>query len=256
MTHESKQITNASETNKTARSKIFELSKKFPGTDEEKERNPFLFTKASDIARFIAIQELYSKILNMPGCIADFGTWRGQTAIQCENLRAVYEPLNFDRRIYCFDTFEGYKGFTAEDKSSNFHKDGTYSTEENYHEYLQLLLKSHEGANAQGHIINKHKIVKGDITSTLPETLVQNCNEIFSLVFFDLNIYNVTKVPYDSIINRIPKGGIIAFWQLTRNNEVLDAEGKFYINELLQSNIFEIHKCQTYPSLVYLSKTQ
>ena len=76
----------------------------FKWNDSEKERSLGLFIRGSLLARIVAIQELYLKIIDLPGSIYDIGTWRGQTAVLCENFRAIYEPLNFKRKIICFDT--------------------------------------------------------------------------------------------------------------------------------------------------------
>ena len=60
----------------------------------------------------MATADIYRQIVSIPGDVLDIGTWRGQTAVLCENFRAIYEPLHFNRRIVCFDTFEGYKGYS------------------------------------------------------------------------------------------------------------------------------------------------
>ena len=127
--HESSVITYSSDASLDARTELFEALNNYPSTPEEKERSLGLFIRGSLLARIFAIRELYEKIVMYPGVIIDLGTWRGQTAVICENLRAIFEPLHFNRRIVCFDTFEGYVGFSDKDKSTDLHKDGTYAVE-------------------------------------------------------------------------------------------------------------------------------
>jgi hypothetical protein len=93
--------------------------KNYNATDEEAERSLGLFIRGSLLSRILAIAEIYKQIIHLPGAIFDVGTWRGQTAVLCENLRAVFEPLHFNRRIICFDTFEGYTGFSDKDKATS-----------------------------------------------------------------------------------------------------------------------------------------
>src|SRR5262245_16739198 len=120
--HESSVITYSNDTSLNARTELFDLLNSYPGTTEEKERSLCLFIRGSLLARIFAIRELYEKIVGYPGVIIDLGTWRGQTAVICENLRAIFEPLHFNRRIVCFDTFEGYVGFSDKDKATELHK--------------------------------------------------------------------------------------------------------------------------------------
>ena len=171
-THESTVITYSDEKSLEARAKLFALLKSYPATEGEAERSLGLFLRGSLLARIFAIRELYEKIVMKPGIIVDLGTWRGQTAVVCENLRSIFEPLHFNRRIVCFDTFQGYLGFSDQDKATQLHKDGTYSVEADYAEYLRQLLVIHEKNNAMGHNSGKHRVVQGDCRSTLPSRCI------------------------------------------------------------------------------------
>ena len=104
------------------------------------------------LLEFLRYGSYNEKIVMKPGIIIDLGTWRGQTAVLCENLRAILEPLHFNRRIVCFDTFEGYVGFSDKDKATDLHQDGTYRVGADYSEYLAALLMLHEQNNAMGHV--------------------------------------------------------------------------------------------------------
>lgn len=85
----------------------------YASTPEEKERSLGLFLRGSLLARILAVAHIYQQIVEIPGIVFDIGTWRGQTAVLCENFRAIYEPLHFNRRIVCFDTFEGMPGLAT-----------------------------------------------------------------------------------------------------------------------------------------------
>ena len=113
----------------------------------------------------------------------------GQTAVICENLRAIYEPLNFNRRIFLFDTFKGYKGFSDKDNKSKIYKDGTYSVGLEYAKFLEKLLIEHEKSNAMGHNHSKHKVIIGDCIHTIL-IFLKNPNQVLSLVFIDINSFD------------------------------------------------------------------
>lgn len=251
--HESSITSYSDEDSIAARMQIFERMKSYDATPEEAERSLGLFLRSSLLARIFGIAEIYQKIIDLPGAVLDIGTWRGQTSVLCENLRSIFEPLHFNRRIISFDTFEGYVGFSEKDKETDLHKDGTYGIQQlDYDVYLAELLDLHERSNAMGHNRGKHTVIKGDCRKTLPTFFEDNPNEFVSLAFFDVNSYQVTKDAFDTIFSRVVPGGYLAFWQMTRNS--IPAEGRFYAENLLSQIDHEIKRTATYPGLCYIKK--
>ena len=251
--HESSILTYSNKESLKSREKIFKYMNEYQSTPEEKERSLPLFLRSSSLARILAIQEIYSSIISTPGCIFDVGTWRGQTAVICENLRAIYEPLNFNRRIYCFDTFNGYKGFTSKDKNSRLYKDKSYSLSGiEYADFLSNLLIEHEKSNAMGHNNKKHKVILGDCVKTIPSFFEDYPNQIISLAFLDINAYEPLKKIIHKIWDRIVPNGILVFWQLTR--ESILAEGAIYFEKLQNKYNHELCQSKIYPGLCYLIK--
>jgi SAM-dependent methyltransferase len=253
--HESSIITFSNELSLNARTELFEIFKNYSSTDEEKERSLGLFLRGSLMARIFAIREVYEKIITLPGIVVDLGTWRGQTAVVCENLRAIFEPLHFNRRIIALDTFEGYKGFTETEHQTSVHKEGSYNVGGDYSELLAKILELHEQNNAMGHVYGKHKVIKGDCRATLPQFFKENPNEVVALSFFDLNVFDPTLKAFELIFEKLVPGGIIAFWQLNREGAVTKAEGTVYSGSILNKYNHLIKRSIFYPGLCYLIKT-
>lgn len=252
-THESAVVSYSDSESILARKEIYHLMNTYRATEDEKERSLGLFLRGSLLARILAITEIYKKIVDIPGAIFDVGTWRGQTAVVCENLRAIYEPLHFNRRIVCFDTFEGYQGFSEKDRATALHKDGTYGVGGNdYAELLRHLLVQHEKCNAMGHNNGKHKVIKGDCRETIPGFFTENPNEYVALAFFDVNSYEPTLKAFEDVWAKLVPGGIIAFWQLTRNT--IPAEARVYAEHILSGYGHTLYRTQTYPGLCYITK--
>ena len=252
-THESAIVSYSPSDSIKARMEIFNLMGNYNATDEEKERSLGLFLRGSLLARILAIADIYKLIIDKPGAVFDIGTWRGQTAVVCENLRAIFEPLHFNRRIFCFDTFEGYQGFSEKDKATELHRDGTYGVGGNdYADFLQKLLLLHERSNAMGHYNNKHMVIKGDCRKTIPDFMKENPNEYIALAFFDVNAYQPTLEAFEHVWERLVPGGVIAFWQLTRNT--IPAEARVYSENILNKYPHAIYRASTYPGLCYLVK--
>jgi hypothetical protein len=252
--HESTVMTYSTDTSVSARKKLFEMMNGYQATDDEKERSLGLFLRGSLLARIFAVSDIYKLIVGLPGCILDVGTWRGQTAVLCENMRAIFEPLHFTRRIVCFDTFEGYKGFSEKDKATDLHRDGTYVVGgAEYAEFLRQLLVVHEQNNAMGHNHGKHKVIQGDCRTTIKEFFAENPNEFVALAFFDVNSYEPTADSFEQIWPRLVPGGVAAFWQLTRNS--IPAEARVYSERILGKVAHTVHRSATYPGLCYMIKT-
>ena len=251
--HESTVVSYSPQESINARMEIFRLMNEYQANDDEKERSLGLFLRGSLLARIFAIADIYRQIVDIPGAVFDIGTWRGQTAVICENLRAIYEPLHFNRRIVCFDTFDGYKGFSDKDKSTNLHRDGTYGVGgDGYADFLRHLLVLHEMSNAMGHNHGKHTVMAGDCRETIPQFFTENPNEYLALAFFDVNSYDPTLKSFERVWSRLVPGGIVAFWQLTRNT--IPAESRVYAENIISGYNHTLHRSPTYPGLCYLIK--
>lgn len=251
--HESSTMTYSPTGSLEARDELFDMLLEYPASKEERERSLGLFLRGSLLARFLAIGDIYRLIVDKPGIIMDIGTWRGQTAVLCENYRAIYEPLHFNRRIVCFDTFDGYKGFGEKDAPTQTHRDGTYAVGgAGYAEYLAQLLELHERNNAMGHNHGKHAVIAGDCRKTIPLFFEQHGNECVALAFFDVNSYEPTLDAFEAIYKHLVPGGVMAFWQLTRKG--VPAEGKVYCEKILNQYPHSIRRCATYPGLCYFVK--
>jgi hypothetical protein len=153
----------------------------------------------------------------------------------------------------CFDTFEGYQGFSDKDKPTKLHRDGTYNVGgAEYAELLRSLLVIHEKNNAMGHYHGKHKVIVGDCTKTLPDFFEENSNEFVALAFFDVNSFEPTLHSFETIYEKLVPGGIVAFWQLTRDS--IPAEAMVYTKKILNKYPHTILRSTYYPGLCYLKK--
>ena len=253
MEHESGAITRSSVESLMARKKLFELSQTYSATNLERERSAGLFIRGSLLARFLAIYEIYKEIIDLPGFIFDVGTWRGQTAVLAENFRAILEPLNLDRRICAFDTFEGYRGFGERDKPTQLHQDGTYSVGISYEDYLRELLEIHEMSNAMGHYRKKHLVIAGEVTQSMPALLSENPEMIIALAFIDLNSVEPTELIIDLIWERLVPNGRVVFWQLTQPK--IAGDGMAYVSRILRQKPHLVRRSLLYPGLCQVVKT-
>ena len=206
--------------------------------DEELLVNLGFYMRSGALARLLFLDEIYRKIVGIPGHIFEFGVWWGQTVTTFENLRAIHEPYNHQRHIVAFDTFTGYPEVGDSDRRSDIISEGVYSVSENYEAYLQELLDYHEKENVMSHI-KKHEIVKGDARQSAARWFAANPHAMVAMAFFDMALYEPTKACLEQIKPRLMPGSVVAFDQFNHKDypgetraalEVLGTEGYAIVN--------------------------
>ena len=65
-----------------------------------------LYVGKVNLARFITFYEVYCKVVNISGAIADIGTWKGYSLLTLAKLSMLLEPHS-NTDIYGFDWFKG-----------------------------------------------------------------------------------------------------------------------------------------------------
>ncbi|MCK7529170.1 MAG: TylF/MycF family methyltransferase [Ignavibacteriales bacterium] len=137
------------------------------------------------------------------------------------NLSEIFEPVNHTRKIIGFDTFTGFPSLSKQD---SLNKAGESKVGGLYSGSYETLLKSIELFNRTRFLkhIEKVELVKGDVLKTLPGYLKDNPQLVVSLLWLDFDIYEPTRFVLEKLIDRIPKGGVIAFDEL--NHEVWKGE--------------------------------
>lgn len=200
--------TKASEAQIKHREIIYKLFRERPMPDDQLLINLGLYMRSSALAKILFLNELYGLILDLPGVIVEFGTWWGQNLTVFENLRAIYEPFNQNRRIIGFDTFKGYPSISDKDRPSETIKVGGYKVTENYRAYLEELIDYHEKNNVLANV-KKHRVVEGDVVETAPRFFEENPETVIALAYFDMALYEPTRVCLETIKPHLVRGTII-----------------------------------------------
>jgi hypothetical protein len=183
-----------------------------PDTLEAKLENFPKYIRRQKLTRMLALYEIFKKILSIKGSIIECGVYRGFGLMAWANFSAVLEPNNLTRRIYGFDTFEGFVGAGPLDKTRFYEAKPGDLKASSYDELLQLI-RVYDSNRFLGHI-PKVILIKGDVIETIPKFIEENPHVIVSLLFLDLDLYEPTKVAVERLLPRMPKGAIIAFDEL------------------------------------------
>jgi len=200
-----------------AKKMLLELLKNTPVPDDELLENLGLYIRSVYLAKILYCNELYLRILNIPGIVVELGFWRGANLALFEAFRSVYEPYNLTRKVVGFDTLKGYPSISPQDRDSTYVAVGGYAVGEEYENYLTSVLDIHERDNYAPHI-KKHEIVKGDVLKTIDQYLSRNPETIIALAYFDLAMYEPTKKCLEAIKPHLVRGSVLAMDELNSHD--------------------------------------
>lgn len=203
----------ASEEEQKNRSNLLSLYRDNPVPDNEKIYTSSLFLKRQELSKILFFNELYQKILHLQGVIMEFGCRWGQNLVTFNNLRGIYEPYNYNRKIIGFDTFEGFRNTTEKDGTDQIIQDGNLSVTPEYENYLAKVLLAHERECPLSHISKNH-VIKGNAPVELGKYLDKNPQTLIAFAWFDFDLYKPTLECLEIIKPHLIKGAIIGFDEL------------------------------------------
>jgi len=200
-----------------------------------------LYCGISNLARNIIISDFLRSTLDVPGHVAEFGSWRGANVLFIAKLLRIFDPIG-SKIVHCFESFEGLNKFGKEDTDeSKKLVEGRYKG--SYEELMDTI--------SLYHLNDEIEIHKGRIEDTLPETLTKNKSLTFSFIYSDVDLYEPTRIVIETLNDRLSKGGLFIFDQW--NDERWQGETQA-VNEFLKdhSSEYEVQhvKHARQPSLV------
>lgn len=168
------------------------------------------------IQKFITRYELCKLLKDKTGDIIEMGVCGGGGLFSIYHSLQILENCSSAyRRIYGFDTFDGFPKTSLSDKDPDTYGEKAFSFEKDK-EIIDIF--NIHNANNNDKLRNRVNLVKGDIFETVPQFLEKNKHIIVAMLYLDLDIYKPTKFALEQIIPRMPKGSIIAFDELNHPN--------------------------------------
>lgn len=167
------------------------------------------FMRRQTLSRLLYLDELYRKIVDVPGVILEFGVQHGATLSILNSLRGIHEPYNHSRTIVGFDTFEGFEG-VSKLNDPEVVKSGQYSVSNDWEVELESIITLQQQFSPLSHI-NKFELIKGNLIETFPNWLETNPGLSVAMVIFDVDIYEPTKYAIEKVIPRLTKRSLLVF---------------------------------------------
>jgi hypothetical protein len=204
------------------------------------------YVRRQHLKRFLAMYEIFKLILPVKGSIVECGVFRGFSVMAWAKLSTILEPENLTRRIYAFDSFEGFPSVSAADREgAGIAEPGDFQTSS--YDELAELIQAYDQDRFLGHI-PKVQLIRGDASKTIPEFVEQNSHLMVSLLFLDFDLYEPTKVALEQLVPRMPRGAVLAFDEL--DNPIWPGETKALLDVLPMSRL-KIQRLEWDPYIGY-----
>jgi hypothetical protein len=171
------------------------------------------YVRRQSLARFLARYELFKMQLTVQGSIVEGGVHHGGGLFTWAKLSSALEPYAIHRRIYGFDTFEGFPPPAAADRpveSNPASAPGEFATGYDVGLELDQLVQEYD-ENRYLSQFKKVFLIKGDAVQTIPAFLEENPHLLVSLLFLDFDLYGPTRTALEHLAPRMCKGAVIAF---------------------------------------------
>lgn len=161
--------------------------------------------------QIIAYYDMFSKIIDSPGSILEFGVFYGNGLFTWLNLLETFVSTDRGRKVYGFDDFKGYNRThdNLDVKGIKYIDDvrGSFKIDK---ETIKKLVELHNSDNLVP-FDRRCVLYDGDVTKTLPRFREDNPGVRICLANIDLNLYEPTKFVLEYVWDIIVKGGIVVF---------------------------------------------
>lgn len=154
------------------------------------------------IPKIIAHYELYKKIVNLPGHVAEFGVFKGASFVRFLNFRDSLENPH-SRKIIGFDAFGKFP-------SQEIEEDEKIARSHDVAAGIGIPKAELERVLAFKNFTN-FDLIPGDIGETLPQYIEKHSELRLALIHVDVDVYQPTKVVLDLLYDRVVPGGVIVF---------------------------------------------
>ena len=189
----------------------------------------YLSCHPSRLGKVLAQNELYKKIINIPGEIVELGVFKGASLSRFAMLRNIYEQ-NSSREIIGFDTFAEFP--------ENKNDDDKYFTKLHNKIDKSIDIDSfYKNLDERG-LREGIDLVKGNIVETVPAYLKKRPSLKISLLNLDTDVYEPAAVTLEKLYPRVCKGGVVIIDNYAKVPGETKAIDEYFENLDIQINKF------------------
>jgi len=173
------------------------------------------YARRHELARFMVQYELFKKTQSVKGSIVECGVYQGAGVMAWAKIAETLEPYNFLRKVYGFDTFDGFPSVSKVDTQGDaaIAKVGYLNPDYDVFAEIGQCIAEFDQTRLLKHQ-DKVVLVKGDALQTIPAFIQENPHVLVSLLYLDFDLYEPTLLALKEFLPRMPRGAIIAFDEL------------------------------------------
>lgn len=235
-----------------SRRRLADYWERSPGSPVEKLENFAKYVPRQNLARLLARYEIFRLIRDVQGSIVECGVMLGGGLFSFAKLSAILEPYNFQRRVYGFDTFEGFPEIHPRDREgladrhSSHLFDGGFSVPGGYEDVLEAI-EVFDSNRFLNHF-PKVEVVRGRFEEQIDQFLAERPHLVVSCLYLDFDIYEPTAAALRAFLPRMPKGAVLAFDEL--NDESFPGE-TLAVMEALDLSSLRVRRFDFDPRISY-----
>ena len=185
---------------------------KYQITPLEVSKNFSLYARRILIKRFLAHYELFRKTINLPGDIVELGVFRGSSLMSFANFLEIRNMGDRQKQVFGFDNFAGLTELSDKDGSANEHfekNEGGFNSSI-FEDMLRDIVNIYDNDRFIPYK-PRVKLIKGDVRETVPRFVKENPGLRISLIHFDIDLYEATKISLECFYPLVVNGGVLLF---------------------------------------------
>ena len=157
-------------------------------------KNSNLYIGDAKLAETMYKYELYKKVMNLAGDIAEVGIWQGDTFLLWAKLVKIFEPYN-STQVYGFDWFKGMEPNVGDNQDVKGRYKGDYGHLQDIIKWLKLE--------------NIALVQNMDIITGIKKWVEDRPHLRFKLLYIDCGMKDVMEAAYEYLYPRLVNGGVL-----------------------------------------------
>ena len=178
---------------------------------DEMMKNHPAFIRRRELPRLLAHYELFKQIIDLPGSIVELGVYLGAGLFTWSKLLETFVPGDRSRKVYGFDSCNGYVNTTPEDANPFPWIDGIIGRKVGGEDYIRRMVNLHNEDNMLPGVA-RCEIIVGDIEETVPRFAKESQGIRLSLLYLDVNLFKPTMVGLEQLYILLLLAGDVLFF--------------------------------------------
>ena len=160
--------------------------------------------------KYLYLEKMFEKVTDLEGDIVECGIGKGASFLK---LATFLQQSGSARKLWGFDSFEGFPEPSPEDRSPRNTRKGEFDYINAGDVAKLLFMLGFKRQWIESHI----KIVKGFFEDTLPSNTISK----IALLHLDVDLYDSYKTCLQYLFPKVVKGGVVLFDEYANKKENL-----------------------------------